>query len=214
MSPPQSVSSLLSRLFWRSRPCWLRSMSASRSCSGSSARDGTVVPLSCLSSAPCVRPMTPRAIEFPTNYALRVLAVFCGEAGSMSFPSCTTFLVGEMSFVGPRPLLPIDQPKWQTSRLFVRPGLTGWAQVNGGRDISPEDKAALDIWYIMNASLWLDIRILLRTLCLVIFGDGQMTRLSQGHTGVEGARKRATAESAPMLTDVRLLTTRGAPGTR
>jgi hypothetical protein len=53
----------------------------------------------------------------------------------------------------------------------VRPGLTGWAQVNGGRDISPQDKAALDIWYIMNASLWLDIEIVLRTLVMMVLGE-------------------------------------------
>ena len=86
-------------------------------------------------------------------------------------PQLYNILLGEMSFVGPRPLLPVDQPQWQNSRLVVRPGLTGWAQVNGGRDISPEDKAALDIWYIVNASLWLDISILLRTLVMLVLGE-------------------------------------------
>ena len=86
-------------------------------------------------------------------------------------PQLYNILVGEMSFVGPRPLLPVDQPLGQHSRLLVRPGLTGWAQINGGREISAEDKAALDIWYIMNASIWLDITILLRTLAIVMSGD-------------------------------------------
>jgi lipopolysaccharide/colanic/teichoic acid biosynthesis glycosyltransferase len=86
-------------------------------------------------------------------------------------PQLYNILLGEMSFVGPRPLLPVDQPQWQNSRLVVRPGLTGWAQINGGRDISPEDKAALDIWYIVNASLWLDISILLRTLVMLVAGE-------------------------------------------
>jgi lipopolysaccharide/colanic/teichoic acid biosynthesis glycosyltransferase len=86
-------------------------------------------------------------------------------------PQLYNILLGEMSFVGPRPLLPVDQPQWQNSRLVVRPGLTGWAQINGGRDISPEDKAALDIWYIVNASLWLDISIILRTLVMLVVGE-------------------------------------------
>ena len=58
-----------------------------------------------------------------------------------------------------------------TARLSVRPGLTGFAQVHGGRNISAEDKNALDLWYIRNASLWLDIEILLRTVGIVIRGE-------------------------------------------
>jgi lipopolysaccharide/colanic/teichoic acid biosynthesis glycosyltransferase len=86
-------------------------------------------------------------------------------------PQLYNILMGEMSFIGPRPLLLVDQPEGRDSRLLVRPGLTGWAQVNGGRDISPEDKAALDIWYITNASLWLDLAILRRTLVMMLLGD-------------------------------------------
>ena len=86
-------------------------------------------------------------------------------------PQIYNILIGEMSFVGPRPLLAADQPKDMTLRLFVRPGLTGLAQVHGGRDISPEDKNACDQWYIRNASLWLDIDILVRTVGVVIRGE-------------------------------------------
>ena len=82
-------------------------------------------------------------------------------------PQLYNILVGEMSFVGPRPLLQIDQPKIDTPRLSVRPGLTGWAQINGGRDISPEKKASLDLWYISHAAFWLDVKILLRTLAMI-----------------------------------------------
>lgn len=91
-------------------------------------------------------------------------------------PQLINILLGEMSFIGPRPLLPVDQPSDYAARLIVRPGLTGWAQVKGGRDISPADKAALDIWYVHNASLALDARILLRTVAMVLFGE-------QRHTG-------------------------------
>jgi lipopolysaccharide/colanic/teichoic acid biosynthesis glycosyltransferase len=86
-------------------------------------------------------------------------------------PQLINILRGDMSFVGPRPLLPQDQPKACAVRLLVRPGLTGWAQVVGGRDISPEDKAALDFWYVRHASLLLDLRIVARTVPIVLFGE-------------------------------------------
>jgi lipopolysaccharide/colanic/teichoic acid biosynthesis glycosyltransferase len=86
-------------------------------------------------------------------------------------PQMLCILRGEMSFIGPRPLLPVDQPAEFAARLLVRPGLTGWAQVRGGREISASDKAALDVWYVQNAGLWLDFRILLATVPMVIFGE-------------------------------------------
>jgi lipopolysaccharide/colanic/teichoic acid biosynthesis glycosyltransferase len=111
-------------------------------------------------------------------------------------PQLYNILVGEMSFVGPRPLLPVDQPQWQASRLVVRPGLTGWAQVNGGRDISAEDKAALDIWYIVNASLWLDISILLRTLVMLILGERvNRSAVQAAHSTLEKMKTKWTAAS-------------------
>lgn len=86
-------------------------------------------------------------------------------------PQLYHILVGEMSFVGPRPLLLSDQPSGFAARLVVRPGLTGWAQVKGGRGISMSDKTALDIWYVRNATFLLDLQILFRTVPLVVFGE-------------------------------------------
>jgi lipopolysaccharide/colanic/teichoic acid biosynthesis glycosyltransferase len=86
-------------------------------------------------------------------------------------PQLYNILVGDMSFVGPRPLLPVDQSPAYAARLLVRPGLTGWAQVQGGRDIPPADKAALDVWYVQNASILLDIKIMARTIPMVVFGE-------------------------------------------
>jgi lipopolysaccharide/colanic/teichoic acid biosynthesis glycosyltransferase len=86
-------------------------------------------------------------------------------------PQLYNILVGEMSFVGPRPLLASDQPIDIVSRLSVRPGLTGLAQVHGVRDMSPNDKNALDLWYIENASLWLDLKIALRTGLVLARGE-------------------------------------------
>jgi colanic acid biosynthesis glycosyl transferase WcaI len=86
-------------------------------------------------------------------------------------PQLLNVLVSDMSFIGPRPLLPQDQPSSASVRLMVRPGITGWAQVNGGAIITPEEKGALDEWYVRNASLWLDIKILFLTFRSVITGD-------------------------------------------
>jgi len=86
-------------------------------------------------------------------------------------PQILNILVGEMSFIGPRPLLPADQPAAYAARLLVRPGLTGWAQVKAGRNVSPADKAALDVWYVKNASLTLDLAIMVQTARMVILGE-------------------------------------------
>ena len=77
-----------------------------------------------------------------------------------------------MSFIGPRPLLPADQSAAYAARLLVRPGLTGWAQVKAGRKVSPADKAALDVWYVKNASLTLDLAILVQTVEVIVWGKG------------------------------------------
>lgn len=86
-------------------------------------------------------------------------------------PQLYNVLIGDMSFVGPRPLLPIDQRPEYKARLLVRPGITGWAQVEGGRIIDPADKAAMDVWYVQNASLALDLRIILLTIPMLFHGD-------------------------------------------
>ena len=86
-------------------------------------------------------------------------------------PQLLSIIRGDMSFIGPRPLLPRDQPKDAELRAIVRPGVTGWAQVNGGHPLKVEEKLALDIWYIQNASLWLDIKVLWHTLRTVLFGE-------------------------------------------
>lgn len=86
-------------------------------------------------------------------------------------PQLLSIISGDMSFIGPRPLLPRDQPEDAELRAIVRPGVTGWAQVNGGHPLKIEEKLALDIWYIQNASLWLDIKILWHTFCTVLFGE-------------------------------------------
>jgi lipopolysaccharide/colanic/teichoic acid biosynthesis glycosyltransferase len=86
-------------------------------------------------------------------------------------PQLLNVLVGEMSLIGPRPLLLQDQPPNPSVRLMVRPGITGWAQVNGGALLSAVEKDDLDAWYIRHASPWLDLRILWMTLVSLVRGD-------------------------------------------
>ena len=90
-------------------------------------------------------------------------------------PELWNVLKGEMSLVGPRPLLmeylPLYTPE-QARRHDVHPGITGWAQVNGRNAISWEEKFALDVWYVENQSLWLDIKILWLTVRKVLVRDG------------------------------------------
>jgi lipopolysaccharide/colanic/teichoic acid biosynthesis glycosyltransferase len=90
-------------------------------------------------------------------------------------PELWNVLKGEMSLVGPRPLLmeylPLYTPE-QVRRHEVRPGITGWAQVNGRNAISWADKFTLDVWYVDHHSLWLDVRILWLTLTKVMRREG------------------------------------------
>jgi len=86
-------------------------------------------------------------------------------------PQLLNVLVGDMSLIGPRPLLPHDQPPDPTLRLMVRPGITGWAQVNGGKLLTVEEKNALDEWYVRNASLALDLKIVAKTLLFMLTGE-------------------------------------------
>lgn len=97
-------------------------------------------------------------------------------------PQLFHVLVGEMSLIGPRPLLPQDQPANSTLRLMVRPGITGWAQINGGNLITNEEKGALDDWYVRNASLWLDLRIALYTLVFLFTGERRVEHAVQEAT--------------------------------
>jgi lipopolysaccharide/colanic/teichoic acid biosynthesis glycosyltransferase len=90
-------------------------------------------------------------------------------------PELWNVLKGDMSLVGPRPLLmdylPLYTPA-QARRHEVRPGITGWAQVNGRNAISWEQKFALDTWYVDHRTLWLDLKILVLTVKKVVVRDG------------------------------------------
>ena len=90
-------------------------------------------------------------------------------------PELWNVLKGDMSLVGPRPLLMDYLPLYsaeQSRRHEVRPGITGWAQVNGRNALSWDEKFKLDVWYVDNRSLWLDIKILWLTVRKVLVRDG------------------------------------------
>ncbi|KIE19536.1 sugar transferase [Vibrio sinaloensis] len=100
-------------------------------------------------------------------------------------PELWNVLKGEMSLVGPRPLLMQYLPlysKDQSRRHDVRPGVTGWAQINGRNAISWEEKFALDVWYVDNKTLWLDIKILFLTVKKVFVKEGIS---ADGHVTIE-----------------------------
>jgi lipopolysaccharide/colanic/teichoic acid biosynthesis glycosyltransferase len=108
-------------------------------------------------------------------------------------PELLNVLAGEMSLVGPRPLLmeylPLYTPE-QARRHEVPPGLTGWTQVNGRNALSWEEKFALDVWYVDNRSLWLDLRILGRTIAKVLRREGISASDHATMPKFEGSRSR------------------------
>ena len=86
--------------------------------------------------------------SLPERRRLSAIGHLLRKTGLDELPQLLNVLVGEMSLVGPRPLMPEDQPADPTIRLMVRPGITGWAQVNGGKQITNDEKGDLDEWYI------------------------------------------------------------------
>jgi lipopolysaccharide/colanic/teichoic acid biosynthesis glycosyltransferase len=95
-------------------------------------------------------------------------------------PQLLNVLFGDMSLIGPRPLLPEDQPPNSAIRLLVRPGISGWAQVNGAKLVSKDEKEKLDEWYVRNASLAVDFRIALMTLKVML-----KSRMSPEETSID-----------------------------
>lgn len=111
----------------------------------------------------------------PDNERLTAFGKFLRASTLDEFPEMWNVLIGEMSVVGPRPLMMSYLPRYnatQRRRMEVRPGVTGWAQINGRNAISWEQKFALDVWYVDNQSLWLDLKIIYRTFFKVFARSG------------------------------------------
>lgn len=119
----------------------------------------------------------------PDSERLTPFGQFIRNASIDELPGLWSVLKGDMSLVGPRPLLVEYLPlysKEQARRHEVKPGITGWAQVNGRNAISWQEKFELDVWYVNNQSFWLDIKILFLTIKKVfkqadISADGEAT---------------------------------------
>ncbi|MXO60565.1 sugar transferase [Altererythrobacter salegens] len=114
---------------------------------------------------------TPEGTLLPDRARLTPVGRFLRASSLDELPELWNVLKGDMSLVGPRPLmveyLPLYSPE-QARRHEVRPGITGWAQVNGRNALSWDEKFALDVWYVDNRSFWLDLRILVQTAVKVL----------------------------------------------
>lgn len=111
----------------------------------------------------------------PDERRLTVLGKFLRSTSLDELPELFNVLKGDMSIVGPRPLLMQYLDRYtpeQARRHEVKPGITGWAQVNGRNAISWEEKFKLDVWYVDNHSLWLDLKIIGLTLWKIVKREG------------------------------------------
>lgn len=111
----------------------------------------------------------------PDGERLTTLGRFLRSSSLDELPELWNVLKGEMSLVGPRPLLMEYLPLYSTDqarRHEVRPGVTGWAQVNGRNAITWDEKFALDVWYVDNRCLWLDLKIIWLTIRKVLKCEG------------------------------------------
>tara|TARA_R100000935_G_C2812380_1_gene155608 strand:+ start:696 stop:1289 length:594 start_codon:yes stop_codon:yes gene_type:complete len=113
--------------------------------------------------------------SLPDSERLTQLGQFLRSSSLDELPELWNVLKGDMSLVGPRPLLveylPLYSPE-QARRHKVRPGVTGWAQINGRNEISWDEKFALDVWYVDNRTLWLDLKIIWLTIRKVLKREG------------------------------------------
>lgn len=111
----------------------------------------------------------------PDSERMTPLGSFLRSTSLDELPELWNVLKGDMSLIGPRPLLMEYLPLYsseQSRRHEVRPGVTGWAQINGRNELTWDEKFKLDVWYVDNQSFWLDLKILLLTVKKVFIREG------------------------------------------
>lgn len=116
-----------------------------------------------------------RGKSLPDEQRITAFGEWLRRSSLDELPELIHVLRGEMSLVGPRPLMMEYLPRYsaeQARRHDVLPGITGWAQINGRNSIAWEDKFRLDVWYVDNWTVWLDVKILLLTIKKVVKRDG------------------------------------------
>lgn len=109
-------------------------------------------------------------------------------------PQLVNVLRGDMTLIGPRPTIAAQVDRydaWQRRRLEARPGLSGWAQVNGNIELTWEERIALDVWYVDHWSPWLDLKILAKTLAVISEGENRNeAAVAEGIAYAERSRRR------------------------
>ena len=129
----------------------------------------------------------------PDSERLTVIGRFIRKTSLDEIPQLINVITGNMSFVGPRPLLVDYLPLYneeQKRRHEIRPGITGWAQVNGRNAITWEEKFRLDVWYVDHVSFWLDLKILFLTAIKVCKGEGISSTTSVSMEKFEGSQNQ------------------------
>lgn len=143
-----------------------------------------------------------RGKPLPDDQRITWFGSFLRKSSLDELPELWNIVRGDMSLVGPRPLLPEYLGLYsnrQSRRHEVRPGLTGWAQINGRNAVSWEERFEMDVWYVENQSLWLDLWILMRTVATVLSQSGAsphgqvtMPPFSGSHAKIDSADLSAT----------------------
>lgn len=137
----------------------------------------------------------------PDRQRLTPLGEFLRRTSLDELPELYNVIKGDLSLVGPRPLLSRYIPYYserECLRHTVKPGLTGWAQINGRNYLPWTERLALDVWYVENWSLLLDIRILLKTVAIVVGQEGVSADPDQAESDLDQERREQVVSAAAM----------------